>query len=311
MKKCLSSIYKLLCLFVLGGMPLQGHGAACCGGGSSSASLITGDYLAQFSLSSSYSDIAAMQTNGKAIFWEDGHSQRTLTYKISAGAMVSEKSQVGISTEMLKKDYSFISGNRESSTRMGDITLQAGHELLRESYYNSLLPRILLGLAHSLPTGIGLEESKKSGLSDVSGLGRHQTSLSLLMLKRTASFMFSLKLEAHQRWKRKQRGGSTVGASTGESLEVSLTRLPPKSIFTYGGSFATLWNSAHKVRRSTGTEYKSADERVSEVAIFSALALAQDWETSLRYVDQTLIGPAKNSTLSRTVSLALTKYISL
>lgn len=309
MKKSFTSISKFFCLLLL--TPSSLWAAACCGGGSSSATLITGDYQSQLSLATSYSNVEGMQTNGQAIFWEDGHHQRTLTYKLTGATMIGERAQIGASTEYLKKDYSFSSGASESSSTLGDVTLQLGYELLTESYYTSLLPRILIGLAHSLPTGTGLEESTKPGLSDVSGLGRHQTSLTVIMLKRRPGAMFSLKLEAHERWERTQSNKTKVGSSSGLGFELSATRIPPKLIWSYGASFSTRFNEGHQVTRASGTSYRSAYERVSEVALFSALALPKDWEVALRYVDQTLIGPAKNSSLSRTATLALTKYIPL
>ncbi len=286
--------------------PLKLQAAACCGGGSSGASLITGDYQAQFSLSSSYSSVVAMQTGDKALFWEDGHHQRTLTHKVSIASMISENSQVGLSVEYLKKEYSFQSGSSESSQDLGDLTTQFGYELLAESYYTSYLPRILLGLAHTLPTGVGVEESNKPGLSDVTGLGRHQTSLSLLFLKRRPNSMISLKLETHQRWRR-----ARIGASNGHSFELSASYLPPKVNWNLGAGFGTIFNNGREVKGAQGQSYRSSFERVSEIFLFTALSFSNDWESSLRYVDQTLVGPAKNSTLSRTLSLTLTKYLPL
>ena len=201
-------------------------------------------------------------------------------------------------------------GASESSTLLGDSHLFAAYEVLTESFYTSWRPRLFLSLTHTLPTGKALEEAQKDGLSDVSGIGRHQTQLGVHLFKRTKLVLLSAKGELYYRYKRSLKSDLELGASQGGSLEFGVIRNPPKSPFSYGLFWRALQHGKKEVVTSE-RRYETSQERVFEVAPYVGLALDGDWALDLVYTDQTLLGPVKNTTLSRTFALTLNKYIPL
>lgn len=287
-------------------IPAKLMAAACCGGGGSSANLIIGDYSSQFAVSSSYSNVVGDQSGAdKVRFWNDGREQKTLTYKLSAATLIGERFQTGASGEYLQKRYEFSSGNKENSNHLGDTSLFVSYEMWTESFYRSWWPRFFISLTHTLPTGIGLYESQKRGMSDVNGLGRHQTQLGLHFYKRLPSFLLRSKIEVYQRFKKDK-----VGSSNGGSFEIGIARLPPKSAWSYGIGVKTIINEGANVQEEQAL-VRTPQERFFEVNPHVSYSFDNNWGVDASYTDQTIIGPVKNTTLSRTFALTLNKYISL
>ena len=142
------------------------------------------------------------------------------------------------------------------------------------------------------PTGRSMAQSNTALTSDVSGLGMHQFHLGVAAIKRWSDWDANAVLKLGHEWKQ----DSTF-------LNVSLGA---------GYSFAEVWRAGLSIE----TQYQSPQKVSDSFSLYTSQKLA--WNTGATityllgadssliagYVDQTLFGPAINSTLARTFSFA-------
>jgi len=266
--------------------------APCCAGSSALPSLITGDEARLIGLSVSYGDIVGdAPGTGKGIpIFRDALSIREIrkNMNLSFATLISDRWQVGVSLPIVQNEIASIT-TQESNTQLGDVSATIGFEALPEWEYSLWTPRIYTFVQWVAPTGRSIWDSQTRLASDVSGVGYHQLNVGAVVIKRWSDWDANVVLKA------------------GRDLNFNGSLL--NSSFGGGYSFADVW----RVGGSLETQYVSSQEiggaATSAKLVWNAGAtvtylMGADSSLVLGYVDQTLFGPAYNTTLARTGSFA-------
>jgi hypothetical protein len=266
--------------------------APCCAGSSALPSLITGDEARLIGMSVSYSDVIGDAPGaGKGIpVFRDAYSIREIrkNMNLSFATLISDRWQVGVSLPIVQNELAS-NTTQEINTQLGDVSATIGFEALPEWEYSLWTPRIYTFVQWVAPTGGSIWDSQTRLASDVSGVGFHQLNLGAVVIKRWSDWDANVVLKA------------------GRDLNFNGTLL--NSSFGTGYSFADVW----RIGGSLETQYVSSQD-IGGAATLAKLV----WNTGatvtclvgsssslvLGYVDQTLFGPAYNTTLARTGSFS-------
>jgi hypothetical protein len=281
--------------------------AACCGGTSSVPAIISGDDQYQLATSIARSEIIGdANANGTSIFRGPGTDEVTTTLRLDAALLTSDRTQANLSLPFVEK--SITSGVRTGASHsLGDLSPGFTYEAWPEWSYSAWKPRGYLFTQLNVPIAHSIYDSQAQDTSDAVGSGFYRLAVGSLLLKSWRIWDASLAPEIHYSFARDFNEGTNpirvrpgFGASVGGNLGYNLTRIPLR----IGLRIQPVWNASRTVEQGIGTT-RSLDQWVWNTGLDLSYAVATDWSLTGSYTDQTLFGPAINTTLSRTVALML------
>lgn len=276
------------------------YAAACCSAGGSATPIMTEQTSIVARMSFSHSSVVAERyESDKTLFWDDDRKQRTKTLTPSLSYRVSEHWQSSLSFDFISKDYDFSGGGSEKNNRLGDTRFMLAYEALYPSPPFVLKPHVFLSVEQVFPTGRGLDQSQSSGLTDVSGQGQGGTSLGVHLFKKMYRTRWSLESRYTYFYPRTLSSTRLGGRSEG-SLSLGLQSLNLTNFFDLGSTFSAFLKEGRKRDNSPS----SKSERYYELSFYGIIALSSVHSLVLSYADQTIFGPAYNTTLSRSFSLS-------
>jgi hypothetical protein len=283
--------------------------ASCCGGGAGLPTLITGDFRAQIGLSISSSTIIARTYDSNTpVFYNDNKEYKSKTTKLNAAYLFDNYIQIGIDssyTEKIHKENTL----QEENKNIGDTSLAITNEFLPERFYSRWIPRGFVFFKQTFPTGHSNFETITKTNSDVTGKGVYSSSIGIAFFKIIDNFDVLIMTEAHHNFKQEFDNNITVKDSNGLSAALSIGHSPKKSNFRYGLDIAPFYESKKEIINNT-TITNTSSEYYWNTGL-SLSYLISDYSLSTSYVDQTILGPTKNTTLSRTINLTIQKRWSL
>lgn len=304
-----SSFHLLALALIAFGAEGSAHAAACCAGSGAAPSILSGDDSAQVSASLARGTVIGdAPVHGIPVFRNDSSSEITETLLVSGAILLSDRFQVGTSVPFIRHSVSGSSGNGTRSTGFGDIRFNTAYEFLPEWTYSAWKPRGFVFLQLTLPTGTSIYDSQSAGAVDALGRGFYGVGAGTLLIKRWTVWDAVFIPEAHYSFARTFRpdpGGSLrVGLGWGGSLALGFGASPGSGDFRFGLRVQPLYESARK------TSVEGATSRTNEqlswnTTLEASYLVSATWTAQASYTDQTLLGPAINTTLSRTIALGL------
>lgn len=289
--------------------------APCCSGSSAMPALITGDDAAQLSAALSYGTVIGDARDGDLtpIFRSSLHSENTTALRLDGAKLLSDRIQAGIGFSILSRSFSE-GRNPVYATRAGDLDLNLGYEFLPEWNYSAWKPRGHLFLLTTLPTGRSIYEAREPGLVDATGKGFVRLSLGSVLIKRWNAWDASLVAEIHHSFTRTFEAGISnpqnqrISAGWGTSFAIGGGYSPGAGDLRLGVRVQPSFAEPKKITTPSST-FRSGRMQTIDTS-FEASYLLSDrgggsWTTFASYIDQTLLGPAAHSTLSRTFALGL------
>jgi hypothetical protein len=276
--------------------------------------MITGDDRAQLSATLSNSTVIAdAPTDGLAVFRPQDDSEVTKVYRIDGAILLSDRWQAGGGLPFLSRSVA-APGERASADRFGDAEVDTAYEFLPEWNYSAWKPRGHVFLAGAIPTGRSIYESELPGFVDATGKGFYRLQAGIVLTKRWQLWDASLITELHRSFPRtfaptsNDADGTRVDPGAGGSFSAGVGYSPKGGDLRLGLRVQPIWNSGRSIL-SGGTRRDSSAMRTVDTAIDANYLVAEEragtWTLFASYVDQTLLGPARNATLSRTVALGL------
>ncbi len=289
----------------------QSKAAPCCAGGSAVPALITGDELRVFSVGVSYGNVmgdAPPAGGGWPTFRDDlSPSESKQTLAISYAQLLDhDRLQAGITVPVVV-NHLVTATQSNSSTQLGDFSVTLGYETMPEWDYSEWKPRVFNFIQLVLPTGQSIYQSSDSYSTDVGGLGFWQLHLGGIALKKWNAWDASIVANIGYYF-----GQSFTSSSTGEVTNVGSTWSLVGSV-SGGYSFAELWRVGMSIEpqylfpqsvSSDGALPSTSPKMLWNTTFACSVLIGQDSSLALTYVDQTLLGPAINTTLSRTLGLS-------
>ncbi|MGE4232458.1 MAG: hypothetical protein AB7F43_03930 [Bacteriovoracia bacterium] len=280
--------------------------APCCAGAGAIPALITDDSKAQGSFTSSYGAVIGdAPDKGIPVFRSKTSSEVTYTNTIELSHIFFERFQGGVSVPVVTRTISK-KEKEAAQTGLGDTRVSVGYEAIPEWSYSKLRPKVILFSQATLATGVSIYETKTVFTEDVTGRGFNSIGLGGVVMKTFYSFRNPWDVyfltEAHKGFLRNFQTikvdpawGATAGVGVGKSF---MTTYPLR----VGLRVQPVYGAGKKIESSYGVTNASYQFNF-DIALEAALQINDELKISGTYTDQTLLGPAVNTTLSRTIAL--------
>ncbi len=286
------------------------NAAPCCGAGLATPSFITGDDSAQVSVSAAYGRVIGdAPSQGLAVFRADEDNETAQSFQLDGAVLLSDRWQLGGSVPLLRRARSTQS-SQGASTGLGDLRFNAALEALPEWEYSLWKPRGYLFATATLPTGRSLTDSleypSQPWALDSRGKGYYSLSSGGLLVKSWSHWDATLQVEAHRSFARTVQE-VTISPGWGGSLMLAVGYSPSFAPLRWGLSLAPAFEQGIHVETLGGPPSDSNPQLVWNTSMLLSWMLTRDATLSASYMDQTLLGPARNVSLSRTLSLMLQK----
>lgn len=277
---------------------------SCCGQSPASYSVLSLNQSLSFTTGISY-----LRSYGRYHSGRDGQERlevwdrkkrEVTTMNLNVASSTAERHQVFLNTNLLKGTYSDEFG-KEQSSHLSDTLLGHSYELVPEYSFSYWKPVVYLTTFFNLPTGRSTYESDVTEATDVTGHGQWGFGLGVTLRK--VYFPWTMTLQ-----------GRTLKLFSQTFDDVKVSDFYDSSLAFLGNYASRLWG----LQFNAGITYTHLSERTiapsqvtSEVTQnYSVLAgvqrsVSESWVAGVSYSDQTLIGPAKNSILNRSVNISL------
>lgn len=265
--------------------------AACCGSSVTFPSLITTEEPLKFSVSiNSSRTIGDAPTRGIPIFREE-KDQNTRQSISVASAMRFEQSQ-----------YSVAGSYYDQNGGSGDLSLGYAHDFASETDVFTGFPNAYGLMQITAPTGRSIYELDTNEIDTVTGKGLWSLSTGAHFLGRRYKLDYSVSpmMTAHQT-------RSFDEKTVSQDLSGSLTIGSGYSItgkYRVGAALSSVYGGAKTIRETSRAETKSRSSLVWPVTLQFSTFPTMKWGWTLAYTDETLVGPVRNTTLSRSISVS-------
>lgn len=301
------------------GFGCTAEAAPCCAGSTSLPALITGDERAQFSAAYSQGAVIGDAPNeGLPVFRAAGESETTQTLRLSGASLLSDRAQVGVTATFAAREFSRGTENA-SATAFGDTSLGVAYEVLPEWNYSSWRPRGHSFFEVTLPTGRSVYEANRPGMVDATGRGFFRLAAGAVFTKRVEFWDLLAIAELHRSLPRvfsatpANQETLRVDAGYGASAAVGAGYSPGGGKWRLGvrlqPSFAEGRVLVASPDSASSRPTRSRPVRVVDTSLEASWLIdesaAGTWTAFGAYVDQTLLGPAANTSLNRIVSLGI------
>lgn len=269
--------------------------AVCCGGHAAIPALITGYETTRLNSSFARSTlIGDAPAQGIPVFRRDGDRTSRSIFRLSGAHRWESEWQLGAGVNLARADF-------------GDIDVNAAHLTFPRESILSLAPAGYFFAQVLIPTGTSVYELPQGQFSEseITGGGFARISLGTLWLttyRKWDAFALGKAGPALERAFDQPNGSLRVKPGwTGDFMIGGGFAL--SSVWRLGGSVSAIVQEAKRTQASSG-EWTTASSRLVWPA---SVLLTHFWDMrstlNLAYEDETLIGPVRNTSLSRTVSL--------
>lgn len=287
----------------------RAEAAACCAGNGAAPAILPGDEIAQVSVSVSRGTVIGdAPARGIPIFRKNDSSEVTETYLISGAHLLADRWQAGAQIPIIGHGISSSTHSGVHSTGIGDIRLNTSYEILPEWTYSVWKPHGFAFLQLTLPTGKSIYDSQTLGAVDASGKGFYTLGPGGLFIKRWSKWDIFVLPEAHWTFSRKFESSSSgiteTGSGWGGSFALGIGVSPGSGDFRVGFRIQPVYESGKNVS-SSGTSQRTSYQLSWNTALEATYLIDTVWSLNAQYTDQTLLGPAVNTTLSRTFALGI------
>jgi hypothetical protein len=200
----------------------------------------------------------------------------------------------------------------DSSVGLGDVSLDLGYEILPETTYSAWRPKGFIFSRLKMPTGKSIYEGSSPLGSDVTGRGFTSLAVGTAWFKTFGIFDVLLSGEGHYSFSRTFSVAAlgteaTFSGAWGFSAILAAGISPGAGNLRFGLGLSPVWESSRSVS-APGIPLPDLGARLSwDCSAQVSYLWSSEWSTTFTYVDQTLMGPAYHTTLSRTFALLVQK----
>ncbi|MFZ9595759.1 MAG: hypothetical protein ACO3A2_06730 [Bdellovibrionia bacterium] len=300
----------VLVLLILAQAPSLAWASACCARAAAAPFLLLGEDQAQVSWGVSQSELVTrVRPDGRRISQRPGYVDRIQNSRLDVSFLLSDRWQMGLTLPWVRSSVERTT-KWDSFSGLGDLKVSLGFEVLPLWSYSSWKPQGFLFTSVSLPTGRSAYESQSPVAADVAGTGVVSVAFGGLFLKRWHFWDAFLLQEVHYSFPRTQLmtdesmsffpgWGGSLGLGAGYSPGGGNLRFGMRLMPRADQGVLRKVESAFGVNRTEDPWMVSVDWGVD-----ASYLLGSSDTLMLSFTDQTLLGPAQNSNLSRMIALS-------
>ena len=303
------SIFSLIfwVLFTPHLLETSAHSAPCCGGSSAIPTLITGDDRAQLQVSISHGSIIGdAPSSGLPVFRSASDSETINVLNLAGAYRVLDRGQIGLGVPVISRSLE----NPETSASAsgaGDLLFDFAYEVIPDFTYSEWRPKGFAFVQLTTPTGPSTYDSSSPYQIDSRGRGFYTLGLGMAFIKNFSNVDLTLTFEGHRSFSRTVASASGVTLelipSFGGSMMAGMGWSPGGGDFRIGMSLSPIYEGRIE---TSGAIHSTSDPQIAwNTSLQAGYLLGDEWSTGLNYSDQTLMGPAQNVSLSRSITLSL------
>lgn len=241
--------------------------------------------------------IGDVDPDGSSTFRNSKNRETTNLARMDLAYSWSEKYQNGISVRYQNKKRSF-EGSEASDSGWSDLGLFQAYQPIkyqRTWIFNSI----------NVPTSQSVYDSKAAFSVDAHGAGTYQAGLGIFHLINFRSWDVIASSEVHHSFARSFGSGENkkeVGNFWGTSLSAGVGYIPWRSKFRYGLNL-TPRIEGQKPVKINGANQNSKQSLVWDSVFNVTYTFNAQYALGVNYLDQTIVGPARNTLLNRSLSI--------
>jgi hypothetical protein len=240
--------------------------------------------------------IGDVDSKGRSVFRRPDNKDITNLARLDLSYGWTSRYQSGVSVKYQNRSREF-QGQDSNSSGWSDVGLSHAYkpfEFHRLWFFQTL----------NIPTATSLYNSSANFSVDARGTGTYQSSLGVFGIHNTTSWDFIYSYELHRSFARTfQSNGTTteVQGFWGTSATGGVGYIPWKSKSRFGFAVSPRFEGQKDVVID-GTKTTSKNSLVWDSSLNYSYTVNFQHALGLNYTDQTLIGPVKNSVVSRVIS---------
>lgn len=273
------------------------YASACCSGGANLPSIILNDdrWSLRNVISNSFV-VGDVRRDGKSV-WRSSSTNEQLTSLTSSFVYrIGDRWQTGLRIPFRQRRIS-----SETSWGISDVSSTLVFEPWPLYTYSSWRPRFFMIGGMSFPTGTSTYETSDPRLNSY-GSGFYSPSLSLIFSRNFIRWDYVIYGEARYQFSRKFDGqevdpGWIFGGKIGGGYSFLKFRVG-----------ASAGPSYEQEKIFSETQSRQGEKLVWDTQLDFSYLITDRWSSSLSYNDQSLLGPARNVSLERSLALGLTYH---
>lgn len=289
---------KLFFLFLFSLFSVRSYAASCCVANTSVPNLMILPSSWQQTLTvASNRVIGDVDPKGSSTFRNSKNRETTNLARMDLAYSWTQQYQNGISVRYQNKKRSF-EGSEATDSGWSDLGLFQAYQPVkfqRTWIFNSI----------NVPTSQSVYDSKAAFSVDAHGAGTYQAGLGVFHIINFRSWDFTGSTEVHHSFARSFGSGvdkKEVGSFWGTSLSLGAGYIPWQSKTRYGINL-TPRIEGQKPVKINGVNQNSKQSIVWDSVFNVTYTFNAEYALGVNYLDQTILGPARNTLLSRSLSV--------
>lgn len=240
--------------------------------------------------------IGDVDPKGRSTFRRKQNKESTTMARMDLAYSWADQYQNGVSLKYQERMRDF-NGEEASDSGWSDLGLFQAWQPIK-------FQRTWIFNTINVPTSKSLYDAKESFSVDAHGTGTYQAGLGVFHLINYKTWDILLSSEVHHSFARSFNGSmdTEVGSFWGASFTVGAGYVPWRSKFRYGLGFTPRLEGQKKVKTNQSSEV-SKQSLVWDTVLNVTYSINAQYALGVNYVDQTVMGPAQNTLLNRTVSV--------
>lgn len=288
------------------------YAGSCCGGGAGTTALMLGTTKAVFRTSFSNQTLLADSSEGSSINTRsDSEIESIKTIATSMNYRTSYFSQIGFSLPIIEKTRN-IDSEWKSEQGAGDIGLNAAYEFHPEYSSKQIISQAFVYAQVTIPTAPSLFTTKKNDLLDTRGTGHYLYTTGILARKKIGfndiTFQGALTYRAPQTFKGGILSENTIETKSSLDNIISLAHS-----YSFNSAFSTniVISRSYIDNKSTSVFIGKNQSSLVYQSSIGTIYSTDNYDISLTYQDDFLVGPSFNHILGKSLSVGLIKRLSL
>jgi hypothetical protein len=291
---------RLFLILILSFTPVLAKANSCCGQSPASFPVLALDQKVSVNTSYSVSKAEGRIYNPDQFVVWNSKDRQVQSLQLSFAGTFRSRHQFFANTAFLRSDFKDLYQNDHAQS-FSDTQAGYTYEIVPEYNYSLWRPLIYTSLLLNLPTGKSIYDNTQLGEgTDVTG--HNQWGLGVGFTIRKVFFPVTLLLQGRTlQMLKKQFSNVEVGSFYDSSLAML-------------GSYSLSWQAVtlhlgittnHLSSRTLNASIESQSMQNTSLLIGLQKSMNDSWTVGFNYSDQTLLGPAKNSVLNKTLTMNL------
>lgn len=289
---------KLFLIFIFSLSSFSSWGASCCVSNTSVPNLIIlpAQWQQTFMMGQT-SVIGDVDAAGRSVFRDQNRNKESTQFaRLDLGYSWTFRYQSGVSLRYQAKSREF-NGTEANNTGWSDVGLS-------HAYMPKMFDRVWFYQTLNIPTAKSVYDSQSSLAVDSQGTGTYLSSVGVFKIHNYKMGDLTMGSELHRSFGRRFNSDGTeidVRGAWGGSVSVGAGYVPWKSKSRLGMNLTPRLEGPKTVIRGENRA-NGKQSMVWDAVINYTYSINLEYAVGLNYVDQTLLGPASNTLLNRTVS---------